>query len=73
MKVVAGHNGTYAIAGDDAFNGIYYDGASHYYIDGTVMMSKHVNVLMVDTETDRYYQVEEDGMTEIEPYTKRRS
>ena len=34
-KVVAGHIGTSDIAGDASFHDIYYDGASHYYIDGT--------------------------------------
>ena len=36
-KVVAGHIGTSDIARDSSFHDIYYDGASHYYIDGTVL------------------------------------
>ena len=67
-KVVAGHVGTSSISGDPDFHGIYYDGASHYYIDGSTIESKHVNVLMVDTDADRYYEVTENGCKEIEPY-----
>lgn len=68
MKVVAGHVGTAEIAGDSGYHDIYYDGASHYYIDGTVLDSGFIPVLMVDTETDKYYQVYESGEWLISPY-----
>ncbi len=68
MKVVAGHVGTAEIAGDPYFHDIYYDGASHYYIDGTVLDSGVIPVLMVDTETDQYYRVTEFGNWLILPY-----
>lgn len=68
MKVVAGHIGTAEIAGDPGFHDIYYDGASHYYIDGTVLESGRIPVLMVDTETDTYYRVTEGGTWLILPY-----
>ena len=68
MKVVAGHVGTSEIAGDPWFHDIFWDGASHYYIDGTVLLSGRIPVLMVDTETDRYYQVTESGNWLILPY-----
>lgn len=61
MKIVAGHVGTAEISGDPYFHDIYYDGASHYYIDGTVLVSGVIPVLMVDTETDKYYRVTEGG------------
>ena len=61
MKVVAGHVGTAEISGDPRYHDIYYDGASHYYIDGTVLSSGRIPVLKVDTETDRYYRVTESG------------
>ena len=54
-KVVAGHVHTNTISGDRRFNDIYYDGASHYYIDGDVLSTGDINVLMVDTDTDKYY------------------
>lgn len=68
MKVVAGHVGTAEIAGDPRFHDIYFDGESHYYIDGTVLDSGVIPVLMVDTETDKYYQVTEAGQWLIAPY-----
>ena len=67
-KVVAGHIGTSDIAGDSSFHDIYYDGASHYYIDGTVLKSSRIPVLMVDTKTDRYYRVTESGSWPVQPY-----
>ena len=67
-KVVAGHIGTSDIAGDSSFHDIYYDGASHYYIDGTVLKSRRIPVLMVDTKTDRYYRVTESGSWPVQPY-----
>lgn len=67
-KVVAGHVGTSKIAGDPRFHDIYYDGESHYYIDGTVIDSGVIPVLMVDTETDKYYRVTETGLCLILPY-----
>lgn len=68
MKVVAGHVGTAEIAGNPRFHDIYYDGASHYYIDGTVLESGVIPVLMVDTDTDKYYRVTETGNWLILPY-----
>ena len=70
MKVVAGHIGTYEISGNQHFHDIYFDGKSHYYIDGTVRKSGIIPVLMVDTETDKYYRVTESGYWIIEPYSE---
>ena len=68
MKVVAGHVSTAGISGDPTFHEIYYDGASHYYIDGSVLDTGVIPVLMVDTETDKYYRVTEGGNWLIHPY-----
>lgn len=68
MKVVAGHVGTAEIAGDSFFHDIYYDGESHYYIDGTVLDSGVIPVLMVDTNEDKYYRVTQSGNWLILPY-----
>ena len=68
MKVVAGHIGTASISGNKDFRGIYHDGASHYYIDGSVYDSGTINVLLVDTDKDKYYSVTADGESEIVPY-----
>jgi serine/threonine protein phosphatase 1 len=68
MKVVAGHIGTAEISGNPRFHDIYYDGESHYYIDGTVVVSGVIPVLLVDTDTDKYYRVTESGNRRIRPY-----
>ena len=39
-----------------------------YYIDGTVLDSRVIPILMVDTENDKYYQVTDSGKRLIEPY-----
>ena len=61
MDIIAGHIGTSAIAEDPAFHDIFYDGASHYYIDGTVLESGIIPVLKVDTARNVYYRVTETG------------
>lgn len=68
MKVVAGHVGTDEISGNPRFHDIYFDGESHYYIDGTVLDSGVIPVLMVDTKTDEYYRVTEAGEWLIATY-----
>lgn len=68
MMVVAGHIGTAEISGDPRYHDIYFDGESHYYIDGTVLDSGRIPVLMVDTKTDKYYRVTESGNWLILPY-----
>lgn len=50
MDIIAGHIGTAVISGDSNFHDIYYDGKSHYYIDGTVLDSGKIPVLKVDTK-----------------------
>ena len=68
MKVVAGHVSTAEIPGNPEFYDIYFDGESHYYIDGTVLESGSIPVLLVDTEADKYYRVTENGNYLIAPY-----
>ena len=61
MKIVAGHVGTAEISGDPGFHDIYFDGESHYYIDGTVLNSGIIPVIKIDTENNKYYRVTETG------------
>ena len=68
MKVVAGHVGTAEVAGEVGYHDIYFDGKSHYYIDGMVIYSGEIPVMMVDTEEDKYYRVYETGNRMILPY-----
>ena len=68
MIIVAGHIGTAVITGNPRFHDIYYDGESHYYIDGTVYESGVIPVIMYDADEETFYQVVEGGKYEIEPY-----
>lgn len=67
-KIVAGHVHTSDISGDPFFNGIYFDGKSHYYIDADSPVSGKVNVLKVDTDNQRYFEVTASGEKEVEPF-----
>lgn len=70
MKIVAGHIHTSQIADNPRFNDILYDGENHYYIDGDVLSTGEILVLMVDTSEDKYYRVTPNGKYEIEPYNE---
>lgn len=56
--IVAGHAGTGNIAGDKSFHDIYHDGASHYYIDGSVYKQGKLLLLGYDEKSKKYYQIE---------------
>ena len=68
MQIVAGHIGTAEIAGDPGFHDIYYDGESHYYIDGTVLESGAIPVIKIDIKNSRYFRVTETGAWPVLPY-----
>lgn len=69
-KIVAGHIGTHVLAGDPDYHDIYYDGESHYYIDGSVLVSGTIPVMLADTAAGKYYRVTETGMEEIRAYSR---
>lgn len=54
MDIIAGHIGTSRISGDCSFHGVYHDGMSHYYIDGTVNISGKIPVLAYDETRGKY-------------------
>ncbi|MDE5738474.1 MAG: metallophosphoesterase, partial [Oscillospiraceae bacterium] len=60
-KIIAGHVGTCEISGDARFHGIYYDGQSHYYLDSSVLESGFLNLLKIDIENQKYYEVTQYG------------
>lgn len=68
MVIVAGHIGTAEISGNPRFHDIYFDGESHYYIDGTVLDSGVIPVMKIDTKNSKYYRVTETGDWLILPY-----
>ncbi|AEB07040.1 metallophosphoesterase [Coriobacterium glomerans PW2] len=66
--IVAGHVSTATVSGDPAFHDIFFDGEAHYYIDGDVLVSGRIPILLVDTAEHRFYEVSEDGERPISPY-----
>lgn len=68
MMIVAGHIGTAEISGNPRFHDIYFDGESHYYIDGTVLDSGIIPVIKIDMDNSKYYRVTETGDWLILPY-----
>ena len=46
--IIAGHVAAVSVAGELDFKGIYYDGQSHFYIDGAVEHTGNLLVLVYD-------------------------
>ncbi len=70
--VVAGHVGTCDVARDKSFHDVYHDGASHYYIDGSVYKHGKLLLLAYDEEDGKYYQIEGDRSLPIMKFEKYR-
>ena len=64
-NIVAGHIAASTVAGNPKHKGIYYDGESHYFIDGGTEKSGYVPVLMYDTLNKKFYEVTERGNKEL--------
>lgn len=65
INIVAGHIAAATVAGNLKHKGIYYDGESHYYIDGSTIQSGYVPVLMYDTKEKKFYEVTKSGNEEL--------
>ena len=59
--IIAGHVAASHLARDFGFRDIFYDGESHYYIDGSAVKFGRRLCLVYDEKTEKYYQLEEDG------------
>lgn len=59
--IIAGHVAASHLAHDKGFMDIFFDGASHYYIDGSTSKFRRVLCLVYDEKEKKYYQLEEDG------------
>lgn len=65
VDIIAGHISTASIANDPKYQGIYFDGCSHYYIDGDVLKNGYIPILMYDTNENKYYEITNNGKQEI--------
>lgn len=68
--VIAGHvgTGTRNLADDREYHDIFYDGESHYYIDGSVYKNGKLLLLGYDEDNDKYYQVEKHKMIPVKKF-----
>lgn len=66
-KIVAGHIYTQEISGDPSFSDIYFDGLSHYYLDGDVLKTGKLNLMLVETgdKEDRYFELREGAFQPV--------
>lgn len=71
--IIAGHVGTCSrdLAANRSYHDVYYDGESHYYIDGSVYKGGKLLLLAYDEEKEKYYQVENGRMYIINPFDVR--
>lgn len=63
--IIAGHVAAATVAGDRDFKGIYYDGLSHYYIDGSAEKGNDLLCLVYDEKKKQYYEWMPDGEKRI--------
>ena len=49
--------GTWSLANDRNYHDVFYDGESHYYIDGSVYKGGKLLLLAYDEENGKYYQL----------------
>ena len=68
MDVIAGHISTSDIAGISDFHEIYFDGQSHYYIDGCTQKSGTIPVLLFDTDENKYYRAYKSKTLPVQPF-----
>lgn len=59
--IIAGHISATLLGGNKDFKGIYYDGESHFYIDGSVEHTGNLLVLTYDEKTGKYYSLEQEN------------
>lgn len=55
--VIAGHTPTSSIVNDPAFHDIFWDGESHYYIDGSTPRTGSLPLLAYDIDKRSYFRV----------------
>ena len=70
--IIAGHvsTGNRDLADDRNYHDIYYDGESHYYIDGSVYQGGKLLLLAYDEENGKYYQAEDGKLIPVSPFAK---
>ncbi len=70
--IIAGHVSTSSLAGNKSFHDVYWDGKSHYYIDGSANESGTVLLLRYDTDKMVYACIKGVDGSAVECPIKRR-
>ena len=70
--IIAGHVGTGSrdLADDRNYHDVYFDGESHYYIDGSVYKGGKLILLAYDEDEDKYYQIENGRKIPVKKFFK---
>ena len=55
--IIAGHRSASGLAKDPNFEGVFWDGLSHYVIDGETERTGIIPILVYDTDTQAYTQM----------------
>ena len=58
------------LANDRHFHDIFYDGESHYYIDGSVYKHGKLLLLGCDEKNNRYYQIENSKQIPVKKFER---
>jgi len=61
--IIAGHVAAASFKHDFRTNDIFFDGESHFYIDGSTAKTRRILCLVYDEKTKKYFELEEDGTT----------
>lgn len=61
--IIAGHVGTHSefLSDDPNFHDVFWDGESHYYLDGTSELTHQIPLLKYDTDTGKYTTFKKDA------------
>lgn len=70
--IIVGHvgTGTRDLADNQNYHDVYFDGESHYYIDGSVYKGGKLILLAYDEGEDKYYQMESGRKIPIKKFYK---
>lgn len=72
--IISGHTPTPVVSNDPDFYDIYWDGQSHFYIDGCAFRSERLQILRFDETTKEYasYNYEKQEFCPIIPYERKK-
>lgn len=70
--IIAGHVGTGSrdLADDCNYHDVYFDGESHYFVDGSVYKGGKLILLAYDEDEDKYYQIENGRKIPVKKFFK---